>query len=95
MYNAMLRVAYLALAQRQIIVLWSSLMGAVTNLILNFVLIPHYGAAGAAITGVATQLVALHASNVLFGQTRWLLAASVSPFIPGKSYATPSAEKFP
>jgi len=83
MYNAIFRAAYLTLAQRQIILLWTSVLGAILNLGLNLVFIPRLGAEGAAMAGFLTQVVALHLSYGLFRETRWLLNVSLlSLFIP-------------
>ena len=83
MYHAMFRAAYLTLCRRQIVLLWTSLLGAVLNVGLNLVLIPRFGAEGAAMAGLATQVVALVLSNVLFLETRWLLGVSLGSILPG------------
>ncbi len=87
MFNAIFRAAYLTLAHRQIILLWTSLIGAVVNVGLNLLLIPRLGAEGSAMAGFVTQLVALHLTNGLFKETRWLFRVSLQTFLP---FGTPA-----
>lgn len=90
MYHGLFRAAYLTLAQRQIILLWMSLLGAVVNVGLNLFLIPRMGAGGSALAGFVTQIVALSASNLLFKETRWLIGVSLwTMFVPVKPLRCP------
>lgn len=45
-------------------------VGAVVNIILNFILIPKYGGLGAGIATLAAQFVASYVSNAIFPKTR-------------------------
>lgn len=56
-------------------------IGAVSNAILNYILIPHFGAIGAATATVITQFITSVLAQLLFPQTRenviWMLEAFV------------------
>jgi PST family polysaccharide transporter len=74
-YSLLLRSQYLILSRQGGVLMWTSLLGAVTSVLANLWLIPRYGAIGAAMGSVLTQFVALYASNALFAKARWLLLA--------------------
>ncbi|EMO77875.1 hypothetical protein LEP1GSC127_3299, partial [Leptospira kirschneri str. 200801925] len=50
--------------------LYKSISGCLTNIILNYFLIPYYGIKGAAIATVISQFVASTLFNLLFKRTR-------------------------
>ena len=90
MYHCLFRAAYLTLAQRQIVLLWTSLLGAIVNVALNLVLIPKLGAQGAAIAGTLTQIVAHILSNALSHDTRWILKVSARTLLlPMRRFSCP------
>jgi O-antigen/teichoic acid export membrane protein len=90
MYHSLFRAAYLTLAQRQILLLWTSLLGALVNVALNLVLIPKLGAQGAAIAGTLTQITALVLSNAFAHDTRWMLKVTArTMLIPVRSFSCP------
>ncbi len=63
---------------------WISLMGCITNIILNFILIPIYGIIGAAIATTITQVMTGLISTLFFKETRkntkYILEAFVFKF---------------
>jgi PST family polysaccharide transporter len=59
-----------------------TLIGAIINVILNFVLIPAYGGVGAAIATVIAQAYAYFLSNALHPKTRKLFQAQLKSFMP-------------
>ncbi|QRR03400.1 flippase [Dyadobacter sandarakinus] len=63
---------YLVIENLQKFSLYRTLIGLVTNLSLNFIMIPAYGAYGAAIAATISQLVASVFSMSLFPKTRKL-----------------------
>lgn len=50
--------------------MWSTLAGAVTNVALNFVLIPQMGALGCAVATLVAQVMAAQITTLFFHQTR-------------------------
>jgi len=72
MYNAALRSSYLTIASLQKVIMLTSVSAAFINIILNYYLIPHYGAKGAAFATVLTQFLSLLLFNVLFKSSRHL-----------------------
>ncbi|MFZ2957919.1 MAG: flippase [Candidatus Ozemobacteraceae bacterium] len=69
-FNAGLRSSYITLSSNQKIILITTVISAVMNVALNYLLIPRYNAAGAAISTVITQFVALFLSNIFFAGTK-------------------------
>ena len=59
------------------IVLYSEVAGAITDLVLNWILIPHYGAAGAAAGTLAAELVVLLIQAGCLGKRIWYAFRSV------------------
>lgn len=59
------------------IVLYSEVAGAITDLALNWILIPHYGAAGAAAGTLAAELVVLLIQAGCLGKRIWYAFRSV------------------
>ncbi len=74
-YSLLLRSQYLIFSGQGSVLMWTSLLGAITSVLANLWLIPRYGALGAAMGAVITQFVSLYASNALFPKARWLLLA--------------------
>ena len=62
--------------------LGKTLLGAVMNVILNFLLIPEYGGLGAAIATISSQAVAAFFSNALDKRTRKLFKIQLQSFLP-------------
>lgn len=90
MYHSIFRAAYLTLAHRQVLLLWTSLLGAIVNVSLNLVLIPQLGARGAAIAGTMTQITTLILSNVISHDTRWILKVSAKTLLlPARRFSCP------
>jgi len=81
-YNAMLRVQFLTLAGLQRLLMWTNILAAVVNISLNIYIIPRYGAIGASLVLLFTQVIALQLSNLLVPETRWLFAAQLGLMRP-------------
>ena len=60
--------------------LWFALSGAVTNVVLNSVLIPRYGTPGAAIACLASLAVSLYVTPAFFPRTRAVWRAGLGAF---------------
>lgn len=59
------------------LMLWRTLAGALTNVALNLILIPHYGIVGAAVATLIAQFVAAVAFHLLSEKTRRMYFMSV------------------
>ena len=59
-----------------------TLIGAITNIVLNFILIPGYGGVGAAIATVISQAFASFLSNATHPKTRKIFNLQVKSLIP-------------
>ena len=62
--------------------LGKTLLGAILNIILNYLLIPEYGGLGAAIATISSQAVAAFFSNALDKRTRKLFKIQLQSFLP-------------
>jgi PST family polysaccharide transporter len=60
----------LVIEEGQKVILYKTLIGVCLNIVLNVVLIPQYGAMGAAVATLATQFVSSIAANFFFKQSR-------------------------
>jgi O-antigen/teichoic acid export membrane protein len=63
--------------------LYGTLVGAIANVLLNFILIPRIGIQGAALATVASQFSSAYLTLAFFPQTRktfWLATNSLNPF---------------
>jgi PST family polysaccharide transporter len=60
-----------------------TLIGAVTNIALNLLLIPRYGIAGAAAATLAAQMIATYAADAFYTQTRDLFMMKTHALLPG------------
>jgi PST family polysaccharide transporter len=69
---------YLVIEGLQKIIFYRTLIGLITNVILNIVLIPQYGGIGAAFATVISYLFSAILSNLFFKKTRLLLFLSFS-----------------
>ena len=63
---------------RQILTFQRTLLGAVVNVILNFILIPHYGPIGASVATVIAYAVAAFLSDLLQKETRQMFMMKMS-----------------
>jgi O-antigen/teichoic acid export membrane protein len=63
---------YLLAENRQIISMQRTFAGLITNILLNFILIPEYGAIGAAIATIISQAMATFIFDLLQNETRML-----------------------
>jgi PST family polysaccharide transporter len=59
-----------------------TLLGAITNILLNFFLIPSYGGVGAAIATVISQAVASFLSHASHPKTRKIFKLQLKSLIP-------------
>ncbi|MEL7241324.1 MAG: flippase [Cyanobacteria bacterium J06643_5] len=59
-----------------------TLLGAILNVILNFLLIPEYGGLGAAIATISSQAASAFFSNVIDRRTRKLFKIQLLSFLP-------------
>ena len=66
--------------------LGKTLLGAILNVILNFLLIPEYAGLGAAIATIASQAVAAFLSNAVDKRTRKLFQIQLESFLPFYKY---------
>jgi O-antigen/teichoic acid export membrane protein len=62
------------------VILVSSVLGAVTNILLNFILIPIYGINGAAIATVISYIVAAYLGLIFFKNVRFILRMLLNSF---------------
>jgi PST family polysaccharide transporter len=69
-YNGMLRSSYLSVTNNEKIIFYTSLMSAVLNVVLNYILIRKYGILGSATAMLITHFVALFLSNYFFKATK-------------------------
>lgn len=65
------------------IVLINAILGAAVNVVLNYLLIPHYGAIGCAIATVISYAVSAWLANALFPATRRMFRLQVSALTLG------------
>ena len=63
---------------RQILSFQRTLLGAVVNVILNFILIPKYGPIGAAVATVIAYAIAAFLSDLLQKETRQMFTMKMS-----------------
>ncbi|MDD3084037.1 MAG: polysaccharide biosynthesis C-terminal domain-containing protein, partial [Candidatus ainarchaeum sp.] len=54
------------------ITLYSSIMGAIINIVANLILIPSYGIIGAAFATILSYFFVAYLSNLFFKETRFL-----------------------
>jgi len=66
--------------------LGKTLLGAILNVILNFLLIPEYSGLGAAIATISSQAVAAFLSNAVDKRTRKLFQIQIESFLPFSKY---------
>ena len=69
-YIGCVRESWLVFEGKQKYAKWFSLIGALLNIILNFILIPKYGIVGAAIATTATQITTAVIVPLLFKETK-------------------------
>ena len=70
LFNGTVRSSMLIILGKQKFVLISSVMSAIINIILNYILIPEYGIIGAASASAFTHFISLFLINILFSETR-------------------------
>ncbi len=70
LFNAGLRSSYLTITSNQKIIMVTSVLSAVMNIMLNLLLIPVYKTVGAAIATAATQFFSLFLLNWFFSKTK-------------------------
>ncbi len=69
--------------KRPSVIMWRSIIAAITNFLLNALLIPFFGSVGAAVASVVSLAVYAMATNTLFGRNGWLLLKmQTTPSIP-------------
>ncbi len=69
--------------KRPSVTMWRSIIAAITNFLLNALLIPFFGGVGAAVASVASLAVFSIATNTLFGRNGWLLLKmQTTPSVP-------------
>ncbi|MFZ5953319.1 MAG: flippase [Candidatus Rifleibacteriota bacterium] len=81
MFNAFFRSSHLTIENSQIYLLFSTLLAAISNLILNIIFIPKFGMKGAAITTVFSQIVSLFIFNIFFKKTREIFFLQLKAFL--------------
>lgn len=69
-YLGGIRSIWLICEKKNVFVFWLSMMGAITNVVFNFILIPKYGIEGAAVATLATQILANLVYPSFFRETR-------------------------
>lgn len=70
MYNAGLRSSYMTITSNQRILLYTTIISAILNIFLNFLLIPLYGIKGSAFATVIAQFSSLFLFNLFFLSTK-------------------------
>ena len=81
-FNSGLRSTYLAFTSNQKILLYSSLVSAILNIVFNILLIPIYGVIGSAYATVITYFLSAQLFNLAFKETRLLFIIHMKGFIP-------------
>ncbi|MEM6404017.1 MAG: polysaccharide biosynthesis C-terminal domain-containing protein, partial [Cyanobacteria bacterium P01_D01_bin.116] len=66
--------------------LGKTVLGAIMNVILNFLLIPKYGGIGAAIATISSQAASAFLSNAIDRRTRKLFKIQIQSFLPFSRY---------
>ena len=66
--------------------LGKTVLGAIMNVILNFLLIPKYGGIGAAIATISSQAASAFLSNAIDKRTRKLFKIQIQSFLPFSIY---------
>lgn len=61
--------------------LWKTIIGAVINAILNYFLIPHYGAIGASVATLIAQVIASYLTNSISKKTREVFAMQTNAIL--------------
>ena len=69
-YLGGIRSIWLICEKKNMFVFWLSMMGAITNVLFNFILIPRYGIEGAAVATLLTQMLANLVFPSFFKDTR-------------------------
>lgn len=82
MANGGLRSSYFTTIGRQKIILATTLFSAAFNILVNYRLIPVYGALGAAWASAATQVVSMLLLNAMFGPSRRIGFIQLAAFNP-------------
>ena len=72
MFNAFLRSSYLTITGNQKIILYTTMLSAILNIILNYFFINIFNLEGAVYATVTTQIVSLFILNIAFAETRVL-----------------------
>jgi len=86
MFNAGLRSSYLTITANQKIIMITTAVSAILNIVLNFVLIPIYGTVGAAIATAVTQFFSLFLLNACFYKTREIFNIQVKSLYLGSMF---------
>lgn len=73
---------------RQILSFQRTILGAILNIILNFILIPSYGPIGAALATVFAQCAVGIVSDALQKETRQMFLMKIRAFSPFRAYRT-------
>lgn len=81
MFNGGLRSSYLAIINRQDIIMVTSIVSAILNIVLNLILIPIYGVMGSAWATVVTTLIAIFLGNILYKDTYILFKIQLNGFL--------------
>lgn len=68
------------------IILFKSVISAISSVILNIIVIPIYGLYGAAVVFLLSQFISTVFLNLLFNETRELLLLQINPFFKIKKY---------
>lgn len=74
MYNAALRSSYMTITSNQKTLLYTTVMSAAINILLNFILIPLHGIKGAALATVIAQFLSLFLLNFFFQNTKQIFS---------------------
>lgn len=81
---AVVRTNFYVLNNVQKIIYLSSFLGLVCNILLNYLLIPHYGIEGAALASLISQIVSLLLVNIIYSETidvlKWMTYSLFLPF---------------
>ena len=81
-YNAVMRTSHFTLTNNAHILMISQIISALSNIVLNYILIPYSGVYGAAVATVITQFMSMFLLNIFFKNGRevfWLQLKGLNP----------------
>ncbi|MES2780542.1 MAG: flippase [Bacteroidota bacterium] len=81
LFNGCLRSSYLAIASKQKVIMYTSIISAFVNIGLNYVLIKTMGVTGAAISIAVTYFLSVFFLNIFFNQTKRIFSIQLKSII--------------